>query len=139
MPISSRPARGGTSRARHLGVKSIQIAALFLIAALAACTDATDGGPPAITDISEAARDGATCGTIAGLTCAPGSFCIYPDGTCGVADQAGTCNSPAFLCFEIYAPVCGCDHHTYANECVAHRDGVSIAHRGACGRQGEDR
>jgi hypothetical protein len=28
--------------------------------------------------------------------------------------------------------VCGCDHHTYSNECEAHSRGVSIARDDAC-------
>ena len=36
------------------------------------------------------------------------------------------------VCPEIFAPVCGVDGVTYANECLANNAGMGIAHEGAC-------
>jgi len=39
---------------------------------------------------------------------------------------------PAGGCHRDYRPVCGVDHHTYPNACVARRSGVQIAYSGRC-------
>ncbi len=36
------------------------------------------------------------------------------------------------MCYEIYAPVCGCDGYTYANDCYADRLGVISYVDGEC-------
>ncbi len=35
-------------------------------------------------------------------------------------------------CYEIYAPVCGCNNVTYSNDCVAESYGISVYTSGAC-------
>lgn len=73
-----------------------------------------------------------TCGTIAGLTCAAGEQCFFGVGDCRVADAGGVCSVPPEVCTAEWAPVCGCDDHTYSNVCDAHGRGVSILHDGEC-------
>ena len=36
------------------------------------------------------------------------------------------------MCYEIYAPVCGCDGYTYPNDCYADRLGVTSYVAGEC-------
>ena len=36
------------------------------------------------------------------------------------------------VCYEIYAPVCGCDGITYPNDCYADRNGVISYVAGKC-------
>lgn len=95
------------------------------------------GGGPGIV-VGEGDDDGDTegeaefCGGIAGFPCPDGQYCQYELGTCGAADQGGTCQSMPSVCTEIFAPVCGCDGETYGNDCFAAVAGVSVQATGAC-------
>jgi hypothetical protein len=81
---------------------------------------------------------GKTCGGIAALKCPDAEFCDYASQAggqgCGgqVADAAGTCQSKPNACPDRTAAVCGCDHRSYASECLAHKAGVSVLHDGYC-------
>jgi hypothetical protein len=86
----------------------------------------------------------ALCGGIAGFECpSEGEVCIFERGTCHVADNMGECverpdscwtcpENSSDVCYEILAPVCGCDGNTYDNSCRALMEGVSIDHFGSC-------
>ena len=76
--------------------------------------------------------DGDVCGGIAGIQCGAGDYCKFEEGVCGAGDQTGVCTPMPDVCIEIYAPVCGCDNQTYANECDAAAAGVSVAAQGEC-------
>jgi hypothetical protein len=67
--------------------------------------------------------------------CADDEYCEFGTGACISPTfdiLSGTCQTRPEVCYEIYAPVCGCDGQTYSNDCHAHGAGQSIAHEGAC-------
>ena len=77
--------------------------------------------------------EGAACEGLAGLRCAAGLICEFATGVCSsAADATGTCRRKPDVCQDIYAPVCGCNNQTYANDCERRGAGVSKLHDGAC-------
>jgi hypothetical protein len=77
-----------------------------------------------------AKAEGQACGGGAGA-CPAGQFCDAPK-ACGNSDAAGVCVIPPQVCPQIYAPVCGCDGVTYANDCERQGAMVPLDHDGAC-------
>jgi hypothetical protein len=79
------------------------------------------------------------CGGLRGAQCASGQYCDFPiSAKCGAADQTGTCQPIPGVCNDIYKPVCGCDDKTYANDCEAAAEGVSVVSDGACAGSATD-
>lgn len=77
---------------------------------------------------------GALCGTRGAPECPEGQFCDFPDGSdCGATDRGGRCVAKPEMCTREFRPVCGCDGQTHPTACVAHSNGVSVAHEGECG------
>jgi hypothetical protein len=75
---------------------------------------------------------GALCG-VAGVSCEEDEWCDTPDGArCATEVSGGECRPRPDVCPTIWAPVCGCDGTTYANECDAHASGVEVAYDGEC-------
>src|SRR5206468_8076849 len=64
--------------------------------------------------------------------CRPTLFCELPAGSCGVADIPGKCVAVSSSCDLVYAPVCGCDGKTYANDCNRREAHVQLDHSGEC-------
>jgi hypothetical protein len=73
------------------------------------------------------------CGGFAGIPCDENAFCEFPAGTCGSSDLQGECVQVTDACPEFYAPVCGCDGETYANDCFRQQARAQKDHDGTCG------
>jgi hypothetical protein len=62
--------------------------------------------------------------------------CLGPTWLCakqGCGDAMGICRPRQFTCDPVYAPVCGCDHVTYWNDCLRDQYGVPASTVGKCG------
>jgi hypothetical protein len=83
----------------------------------------TGSGGASQTDV------GKTCGGISGVSCAMGTVCDLPVGSCNVADATGTCVL-ASQCSSL--PACGCDGKTYPTDCYRQDSGMPKKSDGAC-------
>jgi hypothetical protein len=61
--------------------------------------------------------------------CGPASYCAKRPGECSAT---GACEGRPEVCPLSIVAVCGCDGKTYAGPCEAAREGVNVAHVGAC-------
>lgn len=62
--------------------------------------------------------------------CDGSMFCaLENEETCG---GPGLCRPLSEFCYQVMAPVCGCNGVTFNNDCYAHAAGVNVNHDGAC-------
>ena len=94
-----------------------------------------DGTPYANTCERQAA------GVSEGPEGACGTVCTKGDGSCaagevcdimGCGGKVGTCATAPMSCARTWAPVCGCNGKTYANDCQRLAAGAALAGDGAC-------
>jgi hypothetical protein len=87
------------------------------------------------TEKATAAGKGEICGGFVGASCDKGLFCDAPAGLCQMM-LFGTCVPIRAVCalgrMGSVGNVCGCDGHTYWNDCWRIKAKVSKAHDGPC-------
>jgi len=65
--------------------------------------------------------------------CGPGRVCdLDQQHRCTASTAGGTCIVKPTACTTDYQPVCGCDGHSYGNDCTRQMAGVQLDHLGAC-------
>jgi hypothetical protein len=74
---------------------------------------------------------GDACGPEGYPLCAYSEFCEWPTSSCGEWG-VGECITAPWDCLDIEDPVCGCDGHTYGNDCYRQQARVSLLHAGPC-------
>ena len=69
------------------------------------------------------------------IAAAAGAFVIGSSGRSEAKKKMAAAPPPPGPCFDIYAPVCGAKggmKFTYANACLAAKDGAAVVSKGAC-------
>ena len=76
---------------------------------------------------------GQACSSAPPMPCPTGLVCDEDmPNRCGAGAVIGHCIVKPDGCTADYTPVCGCDNHTYSNDCERQRAQVQLSHTGAC-------
>jgi len=76
---------------------------------------------------------GQACSSAPPIPCPTSQVCDEDmPNRCGAGAVTGHCIVPPEGCTTDYTPVCGCDNHTYSNDCDRQRARVQLNHTGAC-------
>src|SRR5581483_2635812 len=130
------PAKGGhMNQFRFSRGIGLCIGAATLLGAVLTGCGSSDGAAesPQVAESEGALRARRLCDGPLQLSCGTGQYCnSIATGHCPGPRQFGMCAVKPQVCTDLFAPVCGCDDHTYPNACNAAVAGVAVAHDGAC-------
>jgi hypothetical protein len=79
-------------------------------------------------------KEGEECAGHEGRQCEEGLWCDL-QGPCDADDAGGVCVKIPQTCTEEARPVCGCDQHTYPNDCERLHVRVKKDHEGPCEKE----
>ncbi|HEU5181034.1 MAG TPA: Kazal-type serine protease inhibitor family protein [Candidatus Polarisedimenticolia bacterium] len=79
-------------------------------------------------------KEGEACAGVEGHQCEEGLWCDL-QGRCDDQEAGGVCVKISQTCTDEAKPVCGCDNHTYPNDCERQRVRVQKNHEGACEKE----
>jgi hypothetical protein len=125
----------GWGGARTATAETLDLSAIF--ASDCALAGVADGSDLAFLDdqapaAAPAEPAGKVCKTNA--QCGKKEYCAKEVGAC---KGEGQCKArPATCPMDVVDPVCGCNHKTYNNDCLASKAGVNVDHKGKCEKKG---
>jgi len=105
----------------------------WILPLVVACSEHGSGGGGDGGGSGSDGGSGAACGGILAMQCAADEFCDFPQDSCGIADESGTCKKRPATCPDpIFEPTCGCDNMVRGSACETNAAGFDVNANMSC-------